>query len=379
MWQIPFNKPYTAGKELFYIAQAMQLGNLSGDGHFTKRCCSLLEQRFGFRRVLMTPSCTAALEMAVMLYDIGPGDEVLMPSFTFVSTANAVVRLGARPHFVDICPETLNVDPDQLASAVTSRTRALLPVHYGGVACEMDRICELARQIDCPVIEDAAQGVNAFYGDRVLGSIGSLGAYSFHDTKNYSCGEGGALCINEDRLIERAENIRNKGTNRSQFLRGEVDKYTWVDVGSSYVANELSSAYLYGQLELMDQIAARRRTVYDFYFDRLTPLADSGHLRLPVIPPNCTSNYHLFYVLLKSGEVRTRLMEFLRQRSIQAVFHYVPLHSAPLGRKVAANQNATLPVTDDISERLLRLPFYHDIQTVEQQLVVDAIAEFFHE
>ncbi|GAB5442517.1 MAG: dTDP-4-amino-4,6-dideoxygalactose transaminase [Fuerstiella sp.] len=379
MWQIPFNKPYTAGKELFYIAQAMQLGNLSGDGHFTKRCCSLLEQRFGFRRVLMTPSCTAALEMAVMLYDIGPGDEVLMPSFTFVSTANAVVRLGARPHFVDICPETLNVDPDQLASAVTSRTRALLPVHYGGVACEMDRICELARQIDCPVIEDAAQGVNAFYGDRVLGSIGSLGAYSFHDTKNYSCGEGGALCINEDRLIERAENIRNKGTNRSQFLRGEVDKYTWVDVGSSYVANELSSAYLYGQLELMDQIAARRRTVYDFYFDRLTPLADSGHLRLPVIPPNCTSNYHLFYVLLKSGEVRTRLMEFLRQRSIQAVFHYVPLHSAPLGRKVAANQNATLPVTDDISERLLRLPFYHDIQTAEQQLVVDAIAEFFHE
>jgi dTDP-4-amino-4,6-dideoxygalactose transaminase len=379
MWQIPFNKPYTAGKELFYIAQAMQLGNLSGDGHFTKRCCSLLEQRFGFRRVLMTPSCTAALEMAVMLYDIGPGDEVLMPSFTFVSTANAVVRMGARPRFVDICPETLNVDPDQLASALTSRTRALLPVHYGGVACDMDRICELARQIECPVIEDAAQGVNAFYGDRVLGSIGSLGAYSFHDTKNYSCGEGGALCVNEDRLIERAENIRNKGTNRSQFLRGEVDKYTWVDVGSSYVANELSSAYLYGQLELMDQIAARRRTVYDFYFDRLTPLADSGHLRLPVIPKNCTSNYHLFYVLLKSGEVRSRLMEFLRQRSIQAVFHYVPLHSAPLGRKVAANQDATLPVTDDISERLLRLPFYHDIQTAEQQLVVDAIAEFFHE
>lgn len=379
MWQIPFNKPYIAGKELFYIAQAVQLGNLSGDGHFTKRCCELLERRFGFQRVLITPSCTAALELAVMLHDIGPGDEVLMPSFTFVSTANAVVRVGATPRFVDICPETLNVDPAAMEAGVTGRTGALLPVHYGGVACQMDRICDIAANAGCPVIEDAAQGVNAFYGDQVLGSIGSLGTYSFHDTKNYSCGEGGALCVNDPELIERAENIRNKGTNRSQFLRGEVDKYTWVDVGSSYVANELSSAYLYGQLELLDEIAARRKSVFEYYQTRLAPLAESGHLRLPVIPPNCTSNYHMFYVLLKSGEVRSQLMEFLRQRSIQAVFHYIPLHSSPVGQKVAANPHQVLPVTDDVSERILRLPFYHDIEQADQQKVADAIAEFFHE
>ena len=377
-WKTPFNKPFIAGKELFYIAQAVQYGNLAGDGEFTNRCARLMEERFGIRRVLLTPSCTAALEMAVMLYDIGPGDEVLLPSFTFVSTANAVVRLGATPCFVDICPETLNVSPDSMRETVSDRTRALMPVHYGGVACDMDSICSLAAEINCPVIEDAAQGVNAFYGSRALGSIGALGAYSFHDTKNYICGEGGALCVNDESLIERAENIRNKGTNRSQFLRGEVDKYTWVDVGSSYVPNELSCAFLFGQLELLDRIAERRKQVFRIYHEALQPLADSGHLRLPVIPENCTSNYHMFYVVLNSGQARTDLLSFLRDRSIQAVFHYIPLHSSPMGRKISPHSKA-LPVTEDLSERILRLPFFHDISETNQRAVADAVAEFFHE
>jgi dTDP-4-amino-4,6-dideoxygalactose transaminase len=378
MWKIPFNKPFIAGKELFYIAQAVQYGNLAGDGEFTKRCSRLMEERFDIPRVLLTPSCTAALEMAVMLYNIGPGDEVLMPSFTFVSTANAVVRLGATPRFVDVCPDTLNISPDAMRQAVSSKTRALLPVHYGGVSCDMDPIGDLAKEINCPIIEDAAQGVNAFYGNKALGSIGALGAYSFHDTKNYICGEGGALCVNDESLIERAENIRNKGTNRSQFIQGTVDKYTWVDVGSSYVPNELSCAFLFGQLELLDQIADRRKRVFDNYHAALKPLEDAGHLRLPVIPPNCTSNYHMFYVVLKSGQARTDLLNFLRVREIQSVFHYIPLHSSPMGRKVSPSSQ-DLPVTDDLSQRLLRLPFYHDISDSNQRTVADAIAEFFHE
>jgi dTDP-4-amino-4,6-dideoxygalactose transaminase len=378
MAAIPFNKPYIAGKELAYIAQAVELGNLAGDGEYTRRCSELLQTEFRIPRVLMTPSCTAALEMAVMLYDIGPGDEVLMPSFTFVSTANAVVRLGATPRFVDIRPDTLNVCPESLRNAVTSRTRAVLPVHYGGVACEMDQIMSVANEAELPVIEDAAQGVNAFYRKQALGSIGSLGAYSFHDTKNYICGEGGALCINDETLIERAENIRNKGTNRSQFLRGEVDKYTWVEVGSSYVPNELSCAFLCGQLEWLHQIAERREQIFDSYKRALRPLADSGHLCLPVIPENCTSNYHMFYVLLNNRSVRTRLMTFLHERSIQAVFHYIPLHSSPMGKRISPDQ-PPLPVTDELSSRVLRLPFFHDITELQQKTVVDAIAEFFHE
>jgi len=378
MWKIPFNKPFIAGKELFYIAQAVQYGNLAGDGEFTNRCARLMEESFCVPRIMMTPSCTAALEMAVMLYDIGPGDEVLLPSFTFVSTANAVVRTGATPRFVDICPETLNVSEDSLQAAVTAKTRAVIPVHYGGVGCDMDPICRLGKSAGCPVIEDAAQGVNAYYGGRALGSIGQLGAYSFHDTKNYICGEGGALCVNDESLIDRADNIRNKGTNRTKFIRGEVDKYTWVDVGSSYVPNELSSAFLFGQLELLDQIAERRQQIFCFYVESLTPLADSGHLRLPVIPENCTSNYHMFYVILKSARARTELMEFLRDRFIQAVIHYVPLHSSPMAQRISPVPQQ-LPVTEDLSERLLRLPFFHDITESEQQTVVDATAEFFHE
>jgi dTDP-4-amino-4,6-dideoxygalactose transaminase len=371
---IPFNKPFIAGKELYYIAQAVALGNISGDGHFTQRCSSLLEERFGIQKVLMTPSCTAALEMAALLCGIGPGDEVIMPSFTFVSTANAVVRLGARPVFVDIRPDTLNIDDGLIEDAITERTKAIFPVHYAGVGCEMDRIMAVARKYDLWVVEDAAQGVNSFYNGRALGSIGHLGCYSFHETKNYICGEGGALCINDPELIDRAEIIRDKGTNRKQFFRGQVDKYTWVDVGSSYVPSEICCAFLYGQLELLEAISVRRREIYQRYRDELAPLESDGLLRLPQIPDDCASNYHMFYVLLPERSTRDRLLETLNELGIYAVFHYVPLHSSPMGRTFG---NAHLPETDAASGTLLRLPFYYEFSETEQTRVVQAIREFF--
>lgn len=371
---IPFNKPFIAGKELFYIAQAVTYGNIAGDGHFTKCCSQLLEERFGIHKVLLTPSCTAALEMAAMLCDLQPGDEVIMPSFTFVSTANAVVRLGAKPVFVDIRPDTLNIDDALIEEAITPRTKAIFPVHYAGVGCEMDRIMTIARKYNLLVVEDAAQGVNAFYNGRALGSIGHLGCYSFHETKNYICGEGGALCINDPALVERAEIIRDKGTNRSQFFRGLVDKYTWVDVGSSYVPSEIASAFLYGQLELLDEIAAKRRQIYQFYRQQLKPLEAEGLMRLPCIPEDCDSNYHMFYILLPDGPTRDLLLTMLRADGIQAVFHYVPLHSAPMGRTLGCAARE-LPVTDNISGRLLRLPFYHDITQEELLRVVSCIRE----
>jgi dTDP-4-amino-4,6-dideoxygalactose transaminase len=323
---IPFNRPFIAGKELYYIAQAVTYGNIAGDGHFTEACCRLLEQQFRIQKVLLTPSCTAALEMAAMLLNLGPGDEVIMPSYTFVSTANAVVRQGARPVFVDIRPDTLNLDERLIESAVTSRTKAIFPVHYAGIGCKMDAIMAIAQKHSLKVVEDAAQGVNASYNSRALGSIGHLGCYSFHETKNYICGEGGALCINDPELIERAEIIRDKGTNRRKFFRGQVDKYTWVDVGSSYVPSEICSAFLYAQLEMLDAIAQRRREIYEFYRQRLAPLAAEGRLQLPHIPANCDSNYHMFYIILPDAETRNGLMAHLRKQGIQAVFHYIPFH-----------------------------------------------------
>ena len=282
---IPFNKPFIAGRELFYIAQAVTLGNIAGDGAFTQKCCRLLEERFQIGHVLLTPSCTAALEMAAQLCGIGPGDEVIMPSYAFVSTANAVVRLGAIPVFVDSRPDTLNIDDSLIEAAITPRTKAIMLVHYAGVACEMDRILTIARQYGLRVIEDAAQGVNAFYNGRALGSLGDLGTYSFHETKNFSCGEGGALCINDPELLARAEIIRDKGTNRRQFFRGEIDKYTWVDVGSSYVPSEIASAFLFGQLEQMDEITRRRQRLHNSYRVRLKPLEAEGLLRPPYFKP----------------------------------------------------------------------------------------------
>ena len=372
---IPFNKPFIAGRELYYIAQAVTFGNLAGDGAFTQRCCRLLEQRFGISQVLLTPSCTAALEMAAMLCDIGPGDEVILPTYTFVSTANAVVRLGARPVFVDSRPDTLNIDDALIEEAITPRTKAIIVVHYAGVGCEMDRILTIARQYGLKVIEDAAQGVNAFYNGKALGSLGDLGTYSFHETKNFSCGEGGALCVNDPALLERAEIIRDKGTNRRQFFRGLVDKYTWVEVGSSYVPSEITSAFLCGQLEQMDEITKRRRQIYQFYRLHLKPLEAEGLLRLPRIPEDCESNYHLFFLLLPDAETRDALMAHLKSQGILAVFHYIPLHASPMGLKFR-DRDGGLPVAEDLAARLLRLPLFHDLTESEQQRIVECISQF---
>jgi dTDP-4-amino-4,6-dideoxygalactose transaminase len=373
--RIPFNKPFIAGKELHYIAQAVTLGNIASDGYFTEKCSRMLEERYGIHKVLMTPSCTAALEMAAILCDLGPGDEVILPSFTFVSTASAFVRLGAKPIFVDIRPDTMNIDETRIEAAITPKTKAIFPVHYAGVACDMNRIMAIAKTHNLLVVEDAAQGVNAFYDGRALGSIGHLGTYSFHETKNYICGEGGALCINSPEMVERAEIIRDKGTNRKQFFRGEVDKYTWVNLGSSYVLSEICCAFLYGQLEMLDVIAGRRREIYQFYHPRLKPLEAAGLLRLPHIPEHCSSNYHLLYILLPDVKIRNELLDFLKQRGIEAVFHYVPLHSSPMGRRFGY-KDVDLPLTEVLSGCLLRLPFYYEITEEEQKQVVEQLTYF---
>ncbi len=371
METIPFNKPFIAGKELYYIAQAVTMGNLSGDGYFTKKCAQILQERFSVPKVLMTPSCTASLEMAAQLCDVGPGDEVIMPSYTFVSTASAFVRMGATPVFVDIRPDTLNIDETLIEAAITPRTKAICVVHYAGVACEMDLIMEIARRHKLRVVEDAAQGVNSWYNGRALGAIGDLGCYSFHETKNYICGEGGALCINDPELIQRAEIIRDKGTNRQRFFRGEVDKYTWVEVGSSYVPSEICSAFLYGQLEEMERISQRRRQIYDEYAKQLQDLESQGLIRLPWIPANCDSNFHLFYVIVESQALRDAVLEQMRQDSVRAVFHYVPLHSSPKGRELVGD--VSLPVTEDLSSRLIRMPFYYAMTEEEQQRAIDSL------
>lgn len=372
---IPFNRPFIAGKELFYIAQAVTQGKIAGDGYYTKQCARLMEQAFDIDHVLLTPSCTAALEMAAMLCDIGPGDEVILPSYTFVSTANAVVRLGAKPVFIDIRPDNLNMDEQLIEAAITPRTKMILPVHYAGVACEMDTIMAIAQRHNLFVVEDAAQGVNATYRGRALGSIGHLGCYSFHETKNYICGEGGALCVNDERFIERAEIIREKGTNRSRFFRGMVDKYTWVDVGSSYIPSEISSAFLYGQLELLQSIAERRRDIYEFYLAHLQELEASGLIRLPRVNADCGTNHHMFYILLPNLEARAGLIEHLRNQGIMSVFHYVPLHTAPVGLSFGYREG-DLPVTEELSERLVRLPFYYDLTEQDQLAVVTNIKKY---
>lgn len=372
---IPFNKPFIAGKELFYIAQAVTFGQLAGDGAFTQKCRQLLEEKFGIRRVLLTPSCTAALEMAALLCELQPGDEVILPSFTFVSTASAVVRLGARPVFVDVRPDTMNLDERLVEAAITPATKAIFPVHYAGVGCDMDALQEIARRHDLFVVEDAAQGVNAAYRHRALGSIGHLGAYSFHETKNFICGEGGALCINTPEMIERAEILRDKGTNRKQFFRGQVDKYTWVDVGSSYVPSEIVSAFLYAQLEMMDVITERRRQLHQAYRFQLADLERAGLLKMPTAPEECSSNYHMFYVLLPTAELRNALMAHLHQQRILAVFHYVPLHTSPIGRSFGY-ADGSLPVTEELSGRLLRLPFYYEMTDAEQTRVVREVRAF---
>jgi len=374
---IPFNKPFIVGKELFYISQAVVGGKLAGDGSFTKKCNQWLEKKFGAKKVLLTTSCTTALEMCAILADIQPGDEVIMPSFTFVSTANAFVLRGARLKFIDIRPDTLNLDETLIEKAITPKTKAIVPVHYAGFSCEMDAIMEIARHHKLLVIEDAAQGVNATYKSRYLGTIGHLAAYSFHETKNFISGEGGALLINDESFSERSEIIREKGTNRTKFFRGEVDKYTWVDIGSSYLPSEIIAAFLYAQLEEAEIITRKRWAIFDYYYQRFAALQERGFLRMPSWPAECHHNAHMFYVLLSSEDARTKLIQHLRQRNIQSVFHYVPLHTAPMGRKIGFSQG-DLPVTEDVAPRLLRLPCYFELERDDQDRVIEGVESFVH-
>jgi dTDP-4-amino-4,6-dideoxygalactose transaminase len=375
--KIPFNKPFTIAGELENIAAAVREGHLAGDGRFTRQCHQWLEQNLGAKRALLTHSCTAALEMAAILCDLKTGDEVIMPSFTFVSTANAFVLRGAVPVFVDIRPDTLNLDEKLVAKAVTSRTRAIVPVHYAGVACEMDALMALARSRDLVVVEDAAQGMLAQYKGRKLGVVGHLGCLSFHETKNVISGEGGALLVNDARFLERAEIIREKGTNRAQFFRGEVDKYTWVDIGSSYLPSELVGAFLWAQLEHAEQINAKRKKLCAAYREGLEALARRGVLTLPQPEPEgVEGNGHLFYILLRDLATRSSLIAHLKSSGIHSVFHYVPLHSAPAGRKFG-RAAGPMTVTDDIAARLLRLPLYYGLAEEQVAAIVAEIHAFF--
>lgn len=354
---IPFNKPYMTGREQEYIAQAHANEHLSGDGPFTKRCHAMLEQRIGTRKALLTQSCTAALEMAAILLDLHAGDEVIMPSFTFVSTANAFVLRGAVPVFVDIRPDTLNIDENLIEQAVTSRTRAICVVHYAGVACEMDSIMAIAARHGLKVVEDAAQGICSTYKGRQLGSIGDLAALSFHETKNVISGEGGALLVNDPALVERAEIIREKGTNRSKFFRGQVDKYTWVDVGSSYLPSEIIAAFLAAQLEDADAITEQRLSIWDKYHAWAAAHETAGRLRRPIVPDDCTHNAHMYYLLLNSLAERTRFITAMKKANVNTVFHYIPLHSSPAGQRFGRSVGK-MTHTEHVSDRLVRLPFW---------------------
>jgi dTDP-4-amino-4,6-dideoxygalactose transaminase len=375
-YRIPFNRPSLLGRELEYIRDAIEQGQISGDGLYTKRCHALLEEVLGARRCLLTTSATHALDLAAMLLDLEPGDEVILPSFTFVSTANAVVLRGARPVFADIREDTLNIDEKLLASLIGPRTRAIFVVHYAGVSCEMDPILTLARAKGLRVVEDAAQALASRYRGRPSGTLGDLGCISFHETKNVSCGEGGALLVNDVALVERAEIMREKGTNRSQFFRGQVDKYTWVDVGSSFLPSDILAAFLYAQLESLGEVAARRRAIHERYAEGLDGLERRGVVRLPRIPAHVESSHHLFYLLCEDVATRDRLMGFLRERGIQAVFHYVPLHDSPMARRVGLTPGS-LPVTESVAARLLRLPFYNALQAADQDEVIRAVHDFF--
>ena len=354
---IPFNKPYMTGKELWYISQAHASGHLAGDGQFTKKCSAWLEQRIGCQKALLTHSCTAALEMAAMLADVQPGDEVIMPSYTFVSTANAFVLRGAIPVFVDIREDTLNIDETKIEAAITPNTKVIMPVHYAGVSCEMDTIMEIAHRHKLLVIEDAAQGIMSTYKGRPLGSIGHMAALSFHETKNIISGEGGALLINDPRFAERAEVIREKGTNRSQFFRGQVDKYTWVDIGSSYLPGEIVAAFLWAQMEEADDINKRRLKIWASYHEGFENLEKAGKIRRPVLPQDCVHNAHMYYLLVPNLALRTALIERLKSKGIQSVFHYIPLHSSPRGQ-VGGRTVGDMKHTDGAGDRLVRLPMW---------------------
>ena len=373
---IHFNIPPYTGKEAEYMQQAVAAGKISGDGMFTKKCSQFMEERFQAERVLLTTSCTHALEMSGLLADIQPGDEVILPSYTFVSTADAFVQRGASLVFADVRPDTMNLDERLIEDAITEKTKAIIPVHYAGVSCAMDEIMEIARRHDLKVVEDAAQGVDAYYKGKALGTIGDIGCYSFHETKNFSMGEGGALVLNSRDQIEKAEIIREKGTNRSKFFRGQIDKYTWVDYGSSYLPSDLNAAYLWAQMEKMDEITADRMAAYDFYHKELADLAQKGCLEQPFVPDYAKHNAHMYYIKLEDEPKRAALISYLKEQGISTVFHYVPLHSAPAGLKYGRFHGEDKYTTKE-SERLLRLPMYYKMRPEDREKVVDAIHTFF--
>jgi dTDP-4-amino-4,6-dideoxygalactose transaminase len=372
---IPFNRPYSTGKELEYIGQAVQSGHISGDGAFSKKVHQMLEAALGVHKVLLTTSCTHALEMSALLLDIQPGDEVITPSFTFVSTINAFVLRGAKPVFVDVRPDTLNLDETLLEQAITPRTKAILVVHYAGVACEMDTIMAIANRHKIPVVEDNAHALFARYKGRYLGTFGVMATQSFHETKNFQCGEGGALIINDPQYAERAEIIREKGTNRSRFFRGQVDKYTWVDVGSSFLPSDMLAAFLKAQLEARDDIQGRRERIWNRYNSGLQDWADQYDVQLPTIPAQCEQSYHMFYMVLPSLASRQALIAHLKEQGILSVFHYLPLHLSDMGRQYGG-QPGDCPVTERLGDCLLRLPFYNDLTEADQTRVIEAIQSF---
>ncbi len=373
--KVDFNKPYLAGNEMDYMAQAVQNAHISGDGPFTKKCSAQLEQILGSPKVLLTTSCTHALEMAALLLNIQPGDEVIFPAFTFVSTVNAFVLRGARPVFVDIRPNTLNFDETRLADLITPRTRAIVPVHYAGVGCEMDPIMAIAQANGIAVVEDNAHGLFGKYRQRPLGTFGCLATQSFHETKNITCGEGGALVINDPRFIEQAEILREKGTNRSRFFRGQVDKYSWVDLGSSYLPSDILAAYLYAQLEQWQDIQARRTRIWNYYYQALGGWAEEHNVRLPFVPSHCDQAFHMFYMLMPDLDQRQAMIRHLRLNGINSVFHYLPLHLSDMGRKFGG-KSGDCPVTEKVSDQLLRLPFYNELTEADQALVVQSIKNF---
>ena len=373
---IPFNKPPVIGKEKKYIEQAIDNNKICGDGEFSKKCHAWLEEKTGATRGLLVTSGSTALDMAAILADVGPGDEVILPSYTFVSTANAFVLRGAKLVFVDIRPDTQNIDEKLIEEAITDRTKVIAPVHYAGVGCEMDTIMDIAKKHGLIVVEDAAQGVMSTYNGRALGSIGDFGCYSFHETKNYSMGEGGAILIKDEEAAEKAEIIREKGTDRSKFLRGQVDKYTWVEMGSSYLPSDINAAFLYAQLEEADMINQNRRASWDAYYEMLKPLADEGRIELPVVPEECEHNSHMFYIKTAGIEERTALSAFLKENGIGSAFHYVPLHTAPAGQRFGRffGEDKYTTVT---FERLLRLPMYYGLKSDEVEFICSKIEEFY--
>ncbi|NWG33893.1 MAG: dTDP-4-amino-4,6-dideoxygalactose transaminase [Chloroflexi bacterium] len=372
---IPFNKPTQVGREAEYMAQALQKNHLAGDGPFTKRAHALLEEVIGVPKALLTTSCTHALEMSALLLDLKEGDEVIVPSFTFVSTVNAFALRNATPIFADIRPDTLNLDETKLESLITPRTRAIAVVHYAGVGCEMDAILEIANRHHIPVVEDNAHGLFGTYKGRQLGTFGVMATQSFHETKNFTSGEGGALLINDPKYIEDAEILREKGTNRSRFFRGQVDKYTWVNIGSSYLPSDMLAAFLVAQLEERDQIQAKRRNIWETYYKELEAWAEENHVQMPFVPAHCEQTYHMFYLLFPNLENRQAAIAHLKERGIQAVFHYLPLHLSPMGEKYGGKPG-DCPVTETISDQLLRLPFYTNMTEEDQRRVIEALKEF---